>query len=279
MNNNQNYQKESSGNSSCNCMALPGLKNAVGVAVLALSLLSLFLLAKSLTEFRKYAYTGKEYPAQTTISVSGKGEVVAVPDIATFTIGVSEEAMTVATAQKNSADKSNAITEFLKENDVDEKDIKTSGYNIYPRYEYTKDYTKPYPYPEKRVLAAYVVSQSFEVKLRNIADAGKILGGVGELGATDVSGLTFGFDKEKEMKEKARAEAIKKASYDAEKIAKDLGVKLVRIVNFYEDQGMDRFYGMGMGGDGAVALKSPVPAISTGEGKIVSNVNVVYEIR
>jgi uncharacterized protein len=213
-----------------------------------------------------------------TISVSGKGEVVVQPDIVTISFGVSAENLEVAKAQTESATKMNNIVDFLEKNGVAKKDIKTTNYSIYPRYDYTQ--SKVYPYGGKQILVAYVVSQNVEVKIREISKAGTLLSGVGEYGVTDISGLTFGVDKIDEVSNEARDLAIKDARAEAEVLAKSLGVKLVRIVSFSENSYPMPYYAKemsvmspAMGGD-AVA-----PNLQPGENKVVSNVTVTYEIR
>ena len=213
-----------------------------------------------------------------TITVPGTGEVVIKPDIATVSFGVSAENLDVSKAQTESATKMNGIIDLLKKKGVDEKDIKTTNYSIYPRYDYTQT-SQIYPYNGKQVLAAYVVSQTVEVKIRDISKAGEILSGVGEFGVTDVSGLTFTVDNDQVVKDQARDLAIKDAQAQAKVLAKSLGVRLVKITSFSENgnypimYSMDKAVATGMGG-GNVA-----PQISTGENKITSNVNITYEIK
>jgi len=215
-----------------------------------------------------------------TITVSGKGEVVVKPDIATVSFGVTAENMDVAKAQTESATKINNIVAFLKSKKVDEKDIKTTNYNIYPRYDYIQT-AQTYPYGGKQVLSAYVVSQTVEVKIRTIADAGAILSGVGEFGVTDVSGLNFTIDDEDTVKNQARDLAIIDAKDQAKVLAKGLGVRLVKITSFSENGNYPIYYGMaksmmaeGLGGGDAIA-----PQIPVGENKVTSNVSITYEIR
>lgn len=243
--------------------------------VATLLFLAIFLLGKSLNEFSKISYNGSELLPASTITVSGEGEVVSVPDIATFSFSVTEESPVVATAQDESAKTTNAIIDFLTKNGVDKKDIKTSGYNIYPRYEYEGG---SYYQTGKRKLVAYVVSQSVEVKVRKLSDTGKILGGLGELGATDVSGLNFGFDKEESLKVKARKDAIASAKEKAQITARDLGVNLGKIVSYSESDFLPFLYGRG--GVNAMDTKaSATPEINPGESKIKSTVTITYEIR
>ncbi|HRH22986.1 MAG TPA: SIMPL domain-containing protein [Candidatus Paceibacterota bacterium] len=258
------------------CKTMSNLKMG-GVVLVAL--LSLFVLTKIITELKGLPSVGKNNPIMNTITVTGKGEVVTVPDIATFSFSVTEEALVVADAQKKSAEKINAILKFLKDSGVEDKDIKTSNYTIYPRYEYPV--VGYYGSTGEQVLAGYVVSQSIEVKVRDLDNAGKLLSGIGEYGATDVSGLTFSVDAYDDLLKEAREKAIKEARSDAEKLAKDLGVTLVRITSYY-DQGNypPIYYAKSAMMDVAVGRGGEVaPELPSGESKIISNVSVTYEIR
>ncbi len=249
--------------------------------VAALGLLSLFLLAKTVAEFQSLRYIGSSLQAQSVLSVSGKGEVVGVPDIATFSFAVSEESLVVKEAQDEAARKMSEILAYLRKSGVAERDIKTTGYSIYPRYEYaTPSAGALYPYPQgKQKLAAYVVSQNISVKVRNLGDAGKLLGGIGELGATDVSGLSFDFDRRETLTKEAREKAITEARKEATVLAKALGVHLVRILSYSEGGSYPIYMTKEMsasvsGGRGGIA-----PEIPVGEDKILSQVTLTYEIR
>ncbi len=214
-----------------------------------------------------------------TITVSGKGEKVVTPNIATVSFGVIAENSDVAKAQAEATTKMNNIIDLLKTKGVDKKDIKLTNYNIYPRYDYLGT-TMSYPYTGKQTLAAYVVSQTVEVKIRDTSKAGEILSGVGTLKVTDVSGLTFSVDNEDAVKDEARALAITDAKDQAKILAKSLGVKLVKITSFSEGGNYPVYYEMnksvalGMGGADAVA-----PQVPMGENKITSTVSITYEIK
>ncbi|MDO8579550.1 MAG: SIMPL domain-containing protein [bacterium] len=252
------------------------------VGVILGVVLVIFVAAKTLAEFKAMSYIGKTTPVTNVISVSGKGEILATPDIATFSFGVTEEAQTVEVAQKSATEKMNVILEYVKTSGVSEKDVKTTSYNIYPRYEYRAiSASTPYYGGGKQVLVAYVVSQTIEVKVRKLTDAGKLLSGIGEFGATDVSGLTFTQDKQDALVREARDKAIQDARNQAKALAKSLGVRLGDIISFSDNQGYPgpiyyaKSASMGMGG----GESAPVPDIPAGENKIVSNVTITYEIK
>jgi uncharacterized protein YggE len=253
-----------------------GLPNHILTVVFVL--LAVFLGAKAISALKEIKYVGAGVPATNIISVNGKGEVIAVPDIATFSLTVSEESPVVATAQKSATTKMNSILDFLKKSGVEDKDIKTTNYNIYPRYEYPGSmlYNNG-----KRTLAGYVVSQSIEVKVRKTEEAGKLISGIGEFGAEEVSGLSFSVDKYDELVKEAREKAITEAKENAEKLADALGVDLVRITSYYDQNPIGPMYygkAVGMGGD-MMNESSVAPELPAGENKIISNVSISYEIK
>lgn len=214
-----------------------------------------------------------------TISFSGKGEVMIKPDIATVSLSSSAEDLDISKAtelvNKNMTD----ITNSLKANGVDEKDIKTTDYSIYPRYDYLQT-PQIYPYTGKQVLAAYVVTQSIDLKIRDLTKASKIISDLGKLKVSNMSGLTFTVDNDQAFKDQARDLAIEDAKAQAKVLAKSLGIRLLKITNFSEGGNYPVMYNyaneksavMGMGGDIA-------PTISTGMNKITSNVSITYEIK
>ncbi len=222
-------------------------------------------------------YSNKNNIQKDTIVVSGKGEIYVKPDIATISFSVMEENMDVSKATDAVNTKSAKIVASLKANGVDEeKDIKTTGYNIYPRYDYLT--SQVYPYGGKQTLAGYDVTQSTSLKIRDLTKAGKIVSDLGTLSVTDMSGLTFTEDKYDDLVLKARDLAITDARTQATELAKALGVRLVKIVGYSEGGNPTPvFYGAMASG---VGMKSAVDAVlPTGENKITSNVSITYEIR
>lgn len=254
----------------------------IGTGVLVfLVVISLFVAFKTINEIREGRYIGLEAGLQNTIQVRGEGEVFAKPDLATFTVTVQEERNTVAAAQEAATEKSNRVIEYLTENGVSEDDIRTSSYNIYPRYEYRGDGRAFYGPEGERVLAGYNVSQSLEVKVRDLEAVGTLFSGVGEIGVNNVSSLRFTIEDDQQVQRDTRKQAIEEAQQKARELARDLGVDIVRVVNFNESGNTPIYYArtesLGMGDDGAGG--APAPDIPTGENRITSNVTITYQIR
>lgn len=262
----------------------PDLIVKVGAA--ALAMLALFLFIAALKSLKEYKYVGSGVAASNTITVTGDAEVYAVPDIATFSVSVQEEAKQVEAAQETATQKTNAIIEYLRGEGIEERDIKTTEYSVYPQYDYVQEVAREGVYtPGRQVLRGYQVSQTITVKVRDTEKAGTLLSGVGSLGATNVSGLSFTIDDEDELKADAREEAIAEARAKADELADQLGVEIIRVVGFYEESGgYQPYYGKGgvaydMAVRSEAAMAAPAPELPTGENKIMSNVSVTYEIR
>ncbi len=251
------------------------------LAILGLLLVALIVYVAIVVQnkIKEGKYIGQEITNRITITVSDSGEIYAKPDLALTTFSVVTEAKTVGEAVAENTTKMNAVISFMKEQGVEDKDLKTVSFNIYPRYEYQRIETEIYPYPPgKRVLIGYEVTQSLQVKIRDMAKVGVILQGATDNGANQVGDLQFTIDKEDELKKQAREQAISKAKAKAEELAGQLGVKLVRIINFSENgiYPVPSYYmekAAGIGGGAAT------PQIETGENKIEVTVSITYEIR
>lgn len=247
--------------------------------LIAVALLAVLLAVESLSRFMELRYIGAGLPATNTISVTGHGEKLAIPDIALFTASIVVVKPTLADAQAEATSKANAMTAYLKEQGVDEKDIQTSDYSVAPRYEWMTYNCVGNCAPGKQVLVGYEVRQTTTIKVRDTEKAGTLLAGVGSKGATEVSGLTLTFDDPALPAEEARAKAIEDAKEKAEKLADELGVRLVRVVSFNESGNYPQPMLYGRGGVATMDAKATAPEISVGQNKVQSDVTVTYEIR
>lgn len=265
------------------------LKFAITWGILGLIIVSVlsavFLSVKTFKEIGK----DQNGPGFNVVTVSGKGEVLAVPDIATINFTVKETSESVSSAQKLATEKINKITALLKEKGIEEKDIKTTSYNIYPKQEWrydtgTAECLVGYPCPPngRSVIIGYDVSQTTQVKVREVEKAGDLLSLIGNEEISNVSGLQFSIDDEDSLKAEARSLAIADAKEKAQKLADDLGVKLKTIVSFNEE-GNRPIYDYGYGGDSKMMYSSVeaglgAPELSMGEDTIISNVSITFEI-
>lgn len=230
---------------------------------LFLSILSVFLLFLTVYTGMLIIEKGRYPGEERSITVSAEGEAFGKPDIATINLSVKTEKETVDEAMEENNKRTNAVIDFLKEETIKEKDIKTVSFNIYPRYDYNKE--------GGRSFRGYEVFQSLEVKIRDLAKTGSIVEGATKAGANQAGSLVFSIEDEEELKAQAREEAIRKAEEKAEEITSRLGVKIQRILSFSESSG-GPLYKEAVGTGDSLQLEP-------GENRIVTNVSIVFEIR
>lgn len=252
----------------------------------AVVVLMILLAVLAIKELKAISYVGKDAIVSNTISVNGKGEAISIPDIATFSFSVSETAKTVAEAQTAATTRINAALKAVKDAGVADKDVKTTSYSINPHYDYQDGVCAAnggYCKPGKSVLTGYDVSQSTQVKVRDLAKAGAIFSTIGSLNVQNVDGLTFAIDDIEKIKADARAKAIDDAQAKAQLLAKQLGVSIVRIMNFYDSSDQPGPIAYGMGASDVMTMKVAAPRVAPeilpGEQKVTSNVSITYEIR
>lgn len=244
-------------------------------------LLGLFLLASTVKTMRESRFVGSGLTPTSTISVSGKGEVEKSPDTAKISFSIRSEKKVLKDAQNEVSTKIDAIKKDLLAAGVEEKYIKTDSYTSYPQY----DYPQVACYginckPTTPVLRGYEVSHAITVSIKDLEKVDAVLGVLGKDAVTDMSGPNFGFEDDKAVAREARDIAITDAKGEADKLAKSLGVKLVRIVSFTEGgNGYPApLYARDMMASG-VATKEATPVVPVGVQKVESNVTIVYEIR
>lgn len=246
----------------------------VGVA----AILSLFLLAQTVTIVQDFGRPSN--PATDTITVSADGQATMPPDVARISFTVQNTASNVADAQAATTKQANATLDFVKQQGVADKDVRTTSYTITPQYAYPQPCVSTYcPVDRSPKITGYQVAESVEVTVRDLSKVGDLLAGLGKLSVQNVSGPDFTLDDTTAGYDAARADAITKAKAQATMLAQQLGVRLGSIVNFSESSGYRAYpmvYGMG-GADTSKA--SATPSVPTGENTYTASVSVTYEIR
>lgn len=219
-----------------------------------------------------------------SFQVQAEGDAIAVPDVAQFSFSVLTEGGTdLGALQTENTEKMSKAIAFLKDEGVNEKDIKTSQYSINPRRQYYNCSRiggggEPCPPPD---IVGYTVTQSVSVKIRDFTKTGEIVAGVIENGANTTSGLSFTIDDPTSVQNEARKEAIEKAQDKAKQIARDAGFSIGRLISINEGGGYyapqyARVESLAIGGS---SDDFSVPKIEAGSEEVTVNITLVYEIR
>ena len=166
-----------------------------------------------------------------TLSITGTGEVRAVPDMATITMGVMSFA---ATAQEALAANTKSMTDvmsLLKQQGIEDRDIATSNFNVSPRYDYGQGGT------QQPKVTGYDVTNTVTVTIRKIATLGDLLDKAVTAGSNQVYGIAFSVSKPDAMLDEARKNAVADARHKAEVYAAAGGFKLGDILSLSEGGG------------------------------------------
>lgn len=116
------------------------------------------------------------------MSINGNGRVMAEADIASVSLGVMTENKELKVAQEENAVKSTQVLNSLKNNGIEEKDIKTESYTINSEYDYVEG---------KQVFRGYKVTHTFKVTIKDLKKVGEIIDAAVSSGANVVNNVIF----------------------------------------------------------------------------------------
>lgn len=220
-----------------------------------------------------------------TITVSGKGEVKATPDVSKFSVTIEETAKDQSAALTANSEKVNTLITALRTIGIAEKDIKTEYTSVNPKYEYPSKNAEIMMYPPvaaNPVITGYTSSHTLSVKVRNLEWVSAVQKAFTDAKVQNVSGPDLSIDDIDDLKLDAREKAIADAKKQAKILSKQLHVRLVSIVSFNENgDGAYPMYMSARADSAMMAGKAATPeaSIATGEQTITSNVSITYKIR
>ncbi len=202
------------------------------------------------------------------ITVVGQGEARGVPDTARVEIGVETSAPTTAEAIAQNTAQVQAVIDRVKALGVAERDIQTSNFNMYARYD-----------SNGQTVVGYTVSNMVSVTIRDLARTGALLDEVVQVGANLIYGITFQVADSSALLQQSREQAMQNARDKASQLAQQAGATLgdVLLIEEYGDMGVPMPVGRGGGGEMAEAAVS-VP-VQAGEQAFSSSVQVTFELR
>ena len=201
--------------------------------------------------------TASAEEALPTLTMNGIGSAQIAPDMAEITLGVITEAKDAAKAHSDNAAQAARVQAAVKALGVAERDIQTTRYDFSPIYD-VKD-------NGRSVTTGYTVTNAVVVKVRNLANVGKVIDAALANGANRVDSLEFSASDPSAAKDAALADAP------------ELGVRIVRILNVYADAQSPaprNFMPMMMAKE---AYDAGTP-ISAGELSFEASVNISYVI-
>ncbi|MEZ0396462.1 MAG: SIMPL domain-containing protein [Anaerolineales bacterium] len=187
------------------------------LSLAVLSILSLLLAACGQTTI--YAQPA---PQERTLTVSGSGMVTLTPDIAYVSIGVhtQDESANAAIGANNA--RAEAVIRALRGFGIEERDIQTTNFSIYPQPIYDENYNQ--------IGVTYVVDNTVYVTVRDLEVLGELLDSAVRAGATTIGSIAFDVSDRTEALSQARLAAVENARRQAEELASATGVALGEVI-------------------------------------------------
>jgi len=200
------------------------------------------------------------------LTVTGEGEAVAVPDMATVSLGVSAQNPDPGVAMNEASEVAGAILARLDAMGIAARDRQTSDVGLQPIWN-AHDSDRP------REITGYEASNRLTVRVRDLDQLGAVLGAVTEDGANRLSGLSFGLQDPDPVSEAARRDAVADAMERAKVLAEAAGVTLGPVLSISESGG-------GYAPSPMPMMEARVAAapIATGESTINARVTMVFEL-
>ncbi|MFA5675125.1 MAG: SIMPL domain-containing protein [Christensenellales bacterium] len=204
-----------------------------------------------------------------TVEVYGQGRISAAPDVAYLTLGVENLSIDPKKAQEDNSAKMENLINALKNAGIDNADIQTSSYEVYPRNRYSE-------------LEGFTVTNLVTVTLKDVGKASEIIKTAYDAGANYFRNISFDILDRKQLYMQALDMANGRALEKAEKLAANMDRRLAGVVSLSEGNsgGNTPYYIQFSNYDYAAAAPalSDGGIISSGELEITAIVYIVYRL-
>ncbi|HEA28745.1 MAG TPA: DUF541 domain-containing protein [Leeuwenhoekiella sp.] len=160
------------------------------------------------------ATTMAQSPIDALVTVTGKGEVTAVPDEVTINLGVETTGKDPKSVKSENDKSIDAVLKYTKKMGISQNNVKTQYVNL----------NKNYNYDDKTT--TYTARQTISIKMENMDNYEEVVAGLMTQGVNTINGIAFSSSKQKEYERKARTQAILNAKEKAEQYLSPLGQKV-----------------------------------------------------
>jgi hypothetical protein len=154
------------------------------------------------------ARTERAIGEMSTLFANGTGVVQVKADIFRTDLTILTTEKLAREAQQKNDTKANAVIEALKKIGVMEKDLKTTGYALYPVYKWNKD-------TNENELVGYQASYTLNVTVYGLKKMGEVIDVGTNEGVNQIGGISYDVKNHEEY----NTEALKLAMRDAKKKA------------------------------------------------------------
>lgn len=218
-----------------------------------------------------------EQPGATakSISVSGEGKIVVVPDYVRISAGVSEISDTTKKAQELANQKLARVLEILRKNAISERNYQTSNLTFRPEYDWSDG---------ERRLIGQRVEQTLDISIPEIDTqperVSRIIDALGAINQLEMHSVSFDVKNKKELFNRARILAFEEARGKAEVLAGLAGLTLEKPLQISENaHTLPPAPYFRTTPQMEMAAGAAAPALPAGELDVTVTVNVVFGVR
>lgn len=188
-------------------------------------------------------------PNSAILSLSAEGQSRRTPDIAMFSAGVVTQAPTASAAIGENSTRMDSVIAALKRAGIAERDIQTSAINLSPVYsnpdrdaqirarQSGQPYIPPPPDEQVRRIVGYEARNTVQVRVRDLANMGRVIDTLVQVGANEINGPNFTLDEQRAALDEARTQAVAEGRQRAELYARAAGLRVARILSISEGGG------------------------------------------
>ncbi|MGN0858918.1 MAG: SIMPL domain-containing protein [Stenotrophomonas sp.] len=204
----------------------------------------------------------------TVLTINASAQASAVPDVAMINAGVLTQDKDSNLAMRRNAEQMQQVMAALKAAGIAERDIQTSGISLNPQYHYAEN--------QPPQLQGYQASNGVNIKVRELGGLGRVLDALAAQGANQINGPSFAIDQPEPLYQQARLEALRKARQQADTYARELGLKVRRVISLQESGGGGMPVPM-MAMRNAAKMEMDTP-VAAGQSSIQVQLDVVFEL-
>lgn len=206
-----------------------------------------------------------------TITVQGEGKSSLVPDIYSFSVTANETGSTTKIVNEWLAQQLDKAQKVLDQYKIDKKDIQSQNIDISENRVYDNSTSK---------VSGYRWSHTLTIKIKDIAQAGKIMDSLTAIDGLLVNGGNYDNEDSSSTLESARKLAFDNAKAKAEELAKlsnmTLGKPLSISENIINNTYPIMYKAMAID---SVAWSSPETTINPGSQELQVQLNIVFEMK
>ena len=212
-----------------------------------------------------------------SLTVRGDAQLEKPADELRIHVGVVTESDEAPTALRENSRQMKDVIDALKKTGLTDKEYQTSRFQIQPVYTRRP---RQAPVDWKAKIIGYRVSNSLNIKTKQLDLAGELIQAANEAGANSIDSISFGLADPRTHRAEAIRAATANALTDARTLAEAASLRLVRVLSITLDQAAAprptpiQRMSAGM----AMAEAGIPPPIQPGDVTVRANVTVIYEI-